>query len=53
MDKKGRKYLFSSDDHSFHFEALRAMQYAPYKAADANEVLTAVSQIENEDTESW
>ena len=53
MDKKGRKYLFSSDDHSFHFEALRVLQYAPYKAADVNEVLTAVSQIKNDDTESW
>ncbi len=53
MNEKGRKYLFSGDDHSFHFEALRVLQYAPYKAADVNEVLTAVSQIRNNDSESW
>ena len=53
MHKKGIKYLFSGDDRSFHFEALRALQYAPYKAADVNEVLTVVSQIRNNDPESW
>ena len=53
MHKKGRKYLFSGDDRSFHFEALRVLQYAPYKAADVNEVLTAVSQIRNNNPESW
>ena len=53
MHKKGRKYLFRGDDRSFHFQALRVLQYAPYKAADVNEVLTAVSQIGNNAPESW
>ncbi len=53
MNEKGRKYLFRGDDRSFHFEALRVLQYTPYKAADVNEVLTVVSQIENNNLESW
>ena len=53
MHEKGRNYLFSGDDHSFHFEAIRTLQYAPYKAADVSEILTVVSRIRNNDSESW
>ena len=50
-ERKGTRYWF--DDHTYHFEALRALQYAPFKAADANEVLTAIANTTEGDNESW
>ena len=48
---KGTQYWFN--DRAYHFQALRALQYAPFGAADANEVLVAVSNTTEGDIESW
>ncbi len=50
-ERRGTRYWY--EDHTFHFQALRALQYAPAEAADANEVLTAVGQTVEGDPESW
>jgi alpha-beta hydrolase superfamily lysophospholipase len=48
---QGTQYWFK--DRAYHFQALRALQYAPFKAADANEVLVAVSNTTEGDVDSW
>ncbi len=48
---KGTRYWFK--DRAYHFQALRALQYAPFKAADANEVLVAVSNTTEGNVDSW
>lgn len=50
-ERHGTRYWY--DDHTFHFQALRALQYAPAEAADANEVLTVVGRTVEGDPESW
>lgn len=40
-------------DPAFHFEAVRALWYAPFNGADYGEVMTAVPRIESGDVESW
>lgn len=49
--RRGTRYWYQ--EHTYHFQALRALQYAPYQAADANEVLTAVGNTVEGDHESW
>lgn len=53
MPKKiqGSSKLFES--RHFHFEALRAMAYAPYGGADIGEVFSAIGDVKSEDGDSW
>ena len=48
---RGVKYWFS--EHTMHFEALRAVEVAPFGGSEINEVTTAISQIENGSADSW
>jgi pimeloyl-ACP methyl ester carboxylesterase len=48
----GQTHLFEKDQ-TYHFEALRALGYAPMGGADVNEVLIAIGNIRAGDKESW
>ncbi|MGD0275763.1 MAG: hypothetical protein ABSB79_06875 [Syntrophales bacterium] len=48
---KGVRWLFSST--AFHYQAIRTMGHSIYHGALPGEVLSAISQIRDEDTESW
>jgi len=49
--KYGVKYWF--DEHTMHFEALRAAEVAPFGGSEIGEVTTVISQIKNGSAGSW
>ncbi|MBL8953408.1 MAG: alpha/beta fold hydrolase [Myxococcaceae bacterium] len=49
---QGTAKLFPAEQ-TFHFEALRALGFAPFKGADPGEVLQTISRIREGDEESW
>lgn len=52
-NRKNHGVKFWFDEHTMHFEALRAVEAAPFGGSEINEVTTAVSQIKNGSPESW
>jgi predicted alpha/beta-fold hydrolase len=51
MKNKGVYNLFKSD--SFHYQALRTLGHSFYQGSSAGEVLYIISQIRDQDEESW